>query len=302
MYKIDILNDASQFRDMRDEWNYLLSRSITDTIFLTWEWLFAWWTVFGKNGRLFIITVRNIDNELIGLAPLFLRKTKYYKFPIIELTLIGIGHSDRQDFIVSKESSGVTNALISEIYKKKQLWDILRIEQIFKKSALQCCSGLGDFPAEVEMASLCPYVTVAGDWEAFYKSLRKKFKKDIRHKINKLKKLGKWEFKVKSNNIGINEVTSLMYNVEMNSRKIISGTAFMQIKGNRDFIGKFIQLSNQRGWFDLSVISLANKPIAYLFGFIYKNKYYAYNMAYDKRYYLVSWKIIDKRKVKMVFF
>src|SRR3990172_5245179 len=96
-----VITDQEEFRRMKEDWNSLLSKNLTNTIFLTWEWLYTWWEVFGEGGRLFIVSVRDDRGELVGLAPLFVRKASYYSMPVKEMCFIGAGLSDRQDFLIA---------------------------------------------------------------------------------------------------------------------------------------------------------------------------------------------------------
>ena len=57
------------------EWNNLLSGSISDTPFLRYEYQTAWWEHRGggewPNAQLVLVTARE-DGKLVGIAPLFL--------------------------------------------------------------------------------------------------------------------------------------------------------------------------------------------------------------------------------------
>ena len=40
---IRIFTDERGFDDLKADWNTLLARSRSDTLFLTWEWQTTWW-------------------------------------------------------------------------------------------------------------------------------------------------------------------------------------------------------------------------------------------------------------------
>jgi hypothetical protein len=85
------------------EWNDLLSGSITDTPFLRYEYQRVWWEHHGggewQNAQLVLVIARE-DEKLIGIAPLFL--SEYEGQPA--LLLIGsIEISDYLDLIVRME-------------------------------------------------------------------------------------------------------------------------------------------------------------------------------------------------------
>ena len=59
------------FQALADEWNDLVSRSRSDTFFLTYEWQTIWWEQLGK-GELWILSFRCPDTGmLVGIAPLY---------------------------------------------------------------------------------------------------------------------------------------------------------------------------------------------------------------------------------------
>lgn len=299
MFKTQVINNLEQFKALRVEWNQLLESSYRNTIFLAWEWVYTWWEVFGRGEKLFIITVRNEKGKLIGIAPLYIKKTKYYKLPVREMAFIGMGLSDRQDFIISQGDTKVIDEIISKIREFRNTWDIVVLEQIPDDSPLASAKVAGNFRPEIENSSLCPYVRIEGSWEAYFKSLSKKFRRDMQHKTNRMSRFGKWEFGVEQNSENIGEVLTLMTNIEEKSRKQGTEKEFFLTKENSDFLSKVCQLCSENGWLDLSMISLNEAPIAYLLGFFYNNKYYAYNMAYVEDFHEASpGKLLLNEKIK----
>ncbi len=75
MCKEGISRQDKDFFSIQYQWNQLLKESDNDNIFLTWEWVYTWWEVFGGESELFIITVKNDKGDLIGIAPLHIKKT-----------------------------------------------------------------------------------------------------------------------------------------------------------------------------------------------------------------------------------
>lgn len=64
-----ILNGFEDANFGRDHWNTLLSRSLQNSIYLTWEWQTSWWKTC-SNGELLLITAER-DGEVVALAPLY---------------------------------------------------------------------------------------------------------------------------------------------------------------------------------------------------------------------------------------
>jgi CelD/BcsL family acetyltransferase involved in cellulose biosynthesis len=96
------------FASLRAEWNALLASSRADSIFLTWEWLWTWWQVFGTGRALRLLTVRDPDGRLVAIAPIALRETRHLGVRARTLELLATGEpptdaiwSERLDLIVA---------------------------------------------------------------------------------------------------------------------------------------------------------------------------------------------------------
>jgi CelD/BcsL family acetyltransferase involved in cellulose biosynthesis len=303
--RTDIISTDEQFRDLRDPWNDLLSRSRTNTIFLTWEWLYSWWEVFRKDVELFIVTVKNEQEELVGIAPLCLQKVKYYGFPVRELTFLGTGHSDRQDFLIAADShveGNVLHGIIAALKEHSKEWNVVCLDQIPDESLL--VSMVADYPfdGEWELSSHCSYVRINGAWDVYLKSRSKKFRKDIRNKENNLDRLGEWELAVTSDVGDFDTYASLMREIESRSRKNDTEKAFWAQDGNREFLTCFASRAAEHGWLDFTTLRLKGIPIAHLLGFSYNGSYSAYNTAYIDAYFDVSpGKLVIHEKIKWCF-
>ena len=64
-----------EFLDVKHEWNSLLEKSVTNEVFLLWEWIYSWWEVFKDSSReLYLLRGKNSMGETIGIAPFYLQK------------------------------------------------------------------------------------------------------------------------------------------------------------------------------------------------------------------------------------
>jgi CelD/BcsL family acetyltransferase involved in cellulose biosynthesis len=303
MFNTEIITDQNRFNSLKGEWNYLLQNSRTNTLFLTWEWLYAWWVVFGAGADLFIITVRNLDGELTGLAPLLIRKTRYYRIPVREVAFIGTGISDSQDIIVAAGNEEVVKRIVSAILAGRSNWDIVRLEEVPNGGMLHeniDCSGLN---VEHETCSTSPYLKLEGDWQEYFKTLSKKYKKDLRNKQNKIARLGNFDYTFNGGqNDDAESLVDMMAGIDGKSRKEGHGISFYSATGNREFMHTFLSLSKGKQWLDFTSASLNGTLIAYLLGFHYNNTYIAYNTAFSEEFHEASpGKLLLHEKIKWCF-
>src|SRR5947207_3225723 len=100
------IENTAEFERLGEEWNPLLAASNARSVFLTWEWLHAWWKHLSDGRRLSILAMRQAG-ALVGIAPLAVRPALHRRmlpFQGTEFLGCGTAGSDYLDFIVRPES------------------------------------------------------------------------------------------------------------------------------------------------------------------------------------------------------
>lgn len=117
-YSIDTISKRADFNALESEWNALLSRSDAASLFLTHEWISAWLDVLPHTPPLLIITARDAQQRLCGIAPFYIgtmRLTGLLTYRC--LRVLGDCHSgaENQDLIIDASVTGVASALSDAI-------------------------------------------------------------------------------------------------------------------------------------------------------------------------------------------
>ena len=68
--KVVEIREWQDMERLRPQWEALLAESGSNTIFVTWEWMSAWWGAYGIPGELRIVAVYDDAGVLRGIAPL----------------------------------------------------------------------------------------------------------------------------------------------------------------------------------------------------------------------------------------
>jgi CelD/BcsL family acetyltransferase involved in cellulose biosynthesis len=286
---IELVESDQGFKNLRREWKDLLERSLTNTIFLTWEWLYSWWNVYASGKKLNILCVRNENNELVGIAPFFIHEANYYKIPVVEIAFLGDRVSDRQDLIVDKRYPQVYKEIVAHMYDDRR-WHTARLEQVPEWSTLVSASFRKQFDEVYgrEEASLLPFIYINSDWETYYKGLSKNFRRDLSKKYNILTREGKWRFINTTNLSNIDEEFEKIFELELASDKAAAGYALFVNDKSRHFHKTFSKYCVDNDWLSISYMELNDRPISYLIGYRYENSFFAYNMAYLSKFYRAS--------------
>ena len=188
-----VFTDPKCFADLEVEWLALLPKAATNTIFQTPQFLKTWWETLGcqvvseKPCELHLVTFRDEDGVLQGIAPLFIHTTSQGK---IELSFIGcVNVSDYLDVIVNKESSdAVYQALLSHIRLQKRL-ERLYWCSIPEKSATRAFLHSVSAQAQETVQDVSPYILLPSSCEEYLASLERKQRHEVKRKWRKLEEL-----------------------------------------------------------------------------------------------------------------
>ena len=185
-FNTTLITQRDDFLALSSDWNHLLEQSDAKNIFLTWEWLSTWYQYFSYEKQLWLIVVRDKNNQLMAIAPLMLQKRKLSTLlSITELCFLGnnVG-SDHCDFILDAlHTERLSNEIISFINKQPPCWDLIHLEGLRKNALAQRIlqtlpTGHHSYPIT------CPYLDLPENWTAYLSSLSKK----RRHKIGYYKR------------------------------------------------------------------------------------------------------------------
>ena len=129
--EIQILRDEDWAEGLAADWNDLLARSSNDSVFLSWEWVSAWWDVFGDLFEPHVIAARTAAGELVGLAPLMIARGERGEGRQLRALMLmgqrGDTLAEHLDLIIANEWRTVKEELSSsEIARSARLPGILR--------------------------------------------------------------------------------------------------------------------------------------------------------------------------------
>ena len=76
--KVIEIQRESELQALRTAWNGVLASAVSNTVFLTWEWVTAWWSYIRKTGRTPGSVAADDDGAIVGIAPLRRHTLKKY--------------------------------------------------------------------------------------------------------------------------------------------------------------------------------------------------------------------------------
>jgi len=194
-----------QFIKMREEWNSLLERSLTNEMFLLWEWIYSWWDVFKDGNReLYILCGKNSRGEMIGLAPFYLQKSSVLgivRRHILRLCSSLETYPDHLDIIATEDyGESFLEAVLKYLIQNDQDWDLIKLEGVCENSIIK--RYLTSAPPKVKKLlvtsvpdSKCPYLVIDRSFEDYLKSFSAKKRQTLLRKRRVLMNREKAVFK-----------------------------------------------------------------------------------------------------------
>jgi CelD/BcsL family acetyltransferase involved in cellulose biosynthesis len=282
---VDVVENATDFAAMRDEWTELLGASHSDCLFLTWEWLHTWWTHFGKHRRLFLVTVRS-GSQLVAIAPLTSRRIWVgpLAVPILEFAGTGTIGSDYLDVIVRRTCETEALATLTAFLFEKAM--TLRLPRISKSSGLATSLGNALAGRGWECATVptevCPFIDLSSrSWDDYLRSIgpshRYNFKRRLRNLMRDYDVRIQYAQSDEERREGLRHVVNLHLQ-RWNPR---GGSDAFDSAGLVTFHDDLSRAARDRGWLRLMVITLDGQAAAAFYGFRYGDKFLFYQSGFD---------------------
>jgi hypothetical protein len=188
---IERISDV-QFIDMREKWNSLLERSLTNEVFLLWEWVYSWWDVFKDGSReLYILCGKNPSGKMIGIAPFYLQKKKLFgniKRNIVRFCSSLETYPDHLDIIATKEYEHLfSEAVLNYLVQHNKDWDLMKLDGVHENSIIK--KYLTSTPPKMKGLFItsvpdakCPYLVIDRSFEDYLKSFSPKKRQTLLRK------------------------------------------------------------------------------------------------------------------------
>lgn len=176
--RASVLTADLDFDALASEWDGLLEQSDQRVFFLRWAWNRLWWRLLRpRDSQLFIVTCRDEQGALVGLAPFYLRQLRTAGIPHLrELLFLGSGiyaqTSEYLDIVARRGYERVVADAIVECLERSNDWDRLRLEEVSASSVMLALlqGALGE-DAQAEVCNRSYYVDTTVDWETFITGL-----------------------------------------------------------------------------------------------------------------------------------
>jgi len=193
---VETCTTTEAFGRLETEWDALLDRSRSRSAFLSWGWLFPWWTHFGGARALRLVLVRDPSGRLVGAAPLLIAREGIGR-TLRVLRFLGTEavSSDYLDFLADVDlEQEVAAAIWQTLVRCGSSWDWLQLTDLLESSfVLEKVRPLAvaqRFDCAVAVGQTCPYLALPASREGYWQTLKLAMRNNLRRKLRNLDSAG----------------------------------------------------------------------------------------------------------------
>ncbi len=200
--QVQVHHDDVALDALREEWEELIEQCAHSSFFLTWSWVRLWWRTYAPpQSQLYLLTCRDSENRLLGLAPLYWQQRRFAGIPHLrDLNFLGTGAglktSEHLDLLARRGYERVFAETCAAFLLARHDWDRLwlwnipgesktfpHLQQAFGQAAR---TGVCDHPHHLD---------VSADWETTQQNWTRKAGSNIERCTRNLQKQYAAEFR-----------------------------------------------------------------------------------------------------------
>ena len=296
------ISESSVFDDLAAEWEALLSHAVTETTFLRPYWQKAWWRAYQAGKELCVLTARQEDGELAGIAPLFLHEIAVdpaSALPAVNIerplapepaTMRRVLHpvggtevSDYLDWIVARQDApAIYEALWRYLTDSMDAWDLLDLHCLPDGSPtlthLPELARSSGWAVSIEREEVCPIIQLEDSWDGYLATLSKKQRHEIRRKVRKAEREAQVEWRRAVDADTLEDDVKLFFRLHEASAP---GKAAFWNDETRGFFREVSSALYQEDRLELSFMYYNGEPVASFFCFREGDSFLVYNSGYE---------------------
>ena len=277
---------VQRFEEVEAEWERMLPRCPTDTVFVTPWWQSAWWRCFGDGYDLRILRVTD-GEAVVGLAPMVLRDG-----------ILGfLGDTDLfdyHDFLVPRGNEELFFTAFLD-YLAATDWTAVEMRSVPQDSptigSLPPIAERHGYAVEVAKEDVSPVAPLPGTWDEYLAGLRKKDRHELRRKLRRLDQTGDYRQYLCDTTDDLRPCMDDFFRLHRLSSP--EKAAFWNAGRERFFVEVSKELA-ARDRLKLAVLEIDGIRVATSLSIDYGDAYLLYNSGYDPTYSRLSVGLLNK--------
>lgn len=281
--KIELITKTEALEELRTDWGQLYSQCTPHDVFLTWEWLSAWWITYQADKTLWLVTARDESDSLIGIAPLMLVTQRENGIPLRILRSLGHPNSDVGGFLVRDGDAQTLEALCNFIVQRREDWDAVELSE-FQSDLPATRAILENFQAAKlnvqTKTNLHYYLPIEGTWDGFFKRLSAKMRQNLKRRQRRAEEAGA----VLHTHVKGREVTWDHFLTLFEINKTGNFPDLYRSEKDQQLHRAILERMRECGWLEIHIFSLNGEALAYQYGFEMDGRYEDWRRGFSQSY------------------
>jgi CelD/BcsL family acetyltransferase involved in cellulose biosynthesis len=297
-YIVELCDNEESFRKLSEEWDQLLDNALRKSFFLTYDWMYSWWSYYYQyfsDPKLFIITVRNFKNELVGVLPLYRDTVGKGPLRLKTLRFLGTAYEapEHLDAIVHvRESQRILEKLFFGLESFKIEYDALQFTDLSEDAVLFSVlpkwsqKSSGWFWVYPWMD--CPFLEIQSDFESYLKRFTKKARYNLRWISRKLASQYDVSFEVSKRPAEVQQGLEDLFSLHKKRWAEKEENSAFNNELSMEFHRRLSKNIADQELVRVFVLKCDNHPVAAIFGYLFAGRFYYYQSGFDPAFMKMS--------------
>jgi CelD/BcsL family acetyltransferase involved in cellulose biosynthesis len=267
----------SAFTELREEWDTLATRAMTDTPFQTQAYQRAWWEHLKPSGSTLVtIATRSDKGELVGIACLFaLDQILHFNGCIEETDYLDLIAPPNLAATVWQETLDCLEVMDAIPWRALDLCNIP--EQSLSRTILPTLAEKKSYHFEENVIEVCPIIQLPDAFDAYLESLDSKQRRELSRKLRRAEAA---EVTTSIINQSDNIETEVESFLELLQKSTFEKRDWLN-DGRRAMFHDVARAMQDRGALQLMFTAVEGRRAAALFNFDYNDRIWVYNSGLD---------------------
>lgn len=272
---------------LEPEWNALLARSGSDTIFLTWEWVDSWWHAYGDALRPYVVSFER-EGALVGIAPLVRRPVSRLlalRHEAVAFLGDGSADSDYLDLIVAPGEEGAVAEWLADVLETLRPGRrVARFHEVPGTSPnlepLARALRTRGWSWRSETVP-CAVIRFPDTWDEYLRTLKPRMRTKVRSLERRLEEGHRVRFERCAPRERLEEVLASLFDLHQGRWARDGQVGVFANEAKRRFYTLLSPRLLERGWLRLSTLEVDGRPVAHQMCFEYHGVLYLLQEGYD---------------------
>ncbi len=276
------VTDRGALEALEPEWRQLVADVPTAEVFSTPEWITSWLGAFWRDRPIRFLFARE-GGRLVGVAP-FLRDDGGRFCCAGALALPVDPVSWRAEILHAEDDGAVVEAMLAHVSARAPLR--VNLSRVANDSttarALRAVvkrKGLWGIWREDHRT---PIISVPASLDEYLQSRSKHVRHELKRKQKRLAKAGGVTVRIVDRPEDLDAAFADVRAVEARSWKGEAETSFLEAPFAEAFYRSLFVKTAGEGWARIYIMHFKGKPVAHLFGLVFRRRYYALNSSFDE--------------------